>query len=187
MGRRNRERLRLSFAGREARHDDVPSHIGSTMQADNEGCTGCAVRKRAVSRRDFVSVATMSAVAIALTACGGAAGDDPTGPIDPGTGTFTVKPGDYPALAAVGGTVKIRNSPPVALAKTSGGLVAFSLSCTHQGTTTVVDDDFTIFCPNHGAQFTAAGVWKGGQRTSSLVRLPVSLDGAGTTATITLG
>ena len=157
------------------------------MQAEKQGCAGCAARQNAVSRRDFVSLATMSAVAIALTACGGGAGDASTGPISPGTGSFTVKPGDFPALASVGGTVKVRNSPPVALAKTSGGLVAFSLSCTHQGTTTVIDNDFTIFCPNHGAMFTAAGVWTGGQRTSSLVRLPVSLDSAGTTATITLG
>ena len=157
------------------------------MKAESQGCAGCAVRENAVTRRDFVSIATMSAVAIALTACGGAAGDAPTDPGTGGTGTFSVKPGDFPALATVGGTVKVRNSPPVALAKTSGGLVAFSLSCTHQGTTVVIDPDFTIFCPNHGAMFTAAGVWKGGQKTSSLVRLPVELDAAGTTATIRLG
>jgi Rieske Fe-S protein len=156
------------------------------MKADQKSCAGCVVREQNVTRRDFVSMATMSAVALALTACGGDADDGSTGPIDPGTGTFTAKPADYPALATVGGTVKIRNSPPVALARTSGGLVAFSLSCPHQGTTVVIDSDFTIFCPNHGAQFTAAGVWTGGQRTSSLVRLPVAVDTAGT-ATITLG
>ena len=157
------------------------------MQAENKACATCAVRDSTVSRRDFVSMATLSALAIALTACGGSAGDDATGPGSTGTGTFTVKPGDYPALATVGGTVKVRNSPPVALAKTSGGLVAFSLSCPHQGTTVVIDNDFSMFCPNHGAMFTAAGVWTGGQRTSGLVRLPVALDAAGTTATITLG
>jgi cytochrome b6-f complex iron-sulfur subunit len=157
------------------------------MQAENKSCAGCAVRENAVSRRDFVSMATLSAVAVALTACGGSASDGSTGPGTGGTGTFTVNPGDYPALATVGGTVKVRNSPPVALAKTSGGLVAFSLSCPHQGTTVVIDPDFTMFCPNHGAMFSAAGVWKGGQKTSSLVRLPISLDAAGTTATVTLG
>ena len=157
------------------------------MPEENKTCAGCAVRESAVSRRDFVSMATLSAVAIALTACGGSAGDGSTGPGTGGTGTFTVKPADYPALATVGGTVKVRNSPPVALAKTPGGLVAFSLSCPHQGTTVVIDNDFTMFCPNHGAMFTAAGAWTGGQRTSGLVRLPVSLDTAGTNATITLG
>ena len=157
------------------------------MAEENNTCAGCAVRENSVSRRDFVSMATLSAVAAALTACGGSAGDGATGPGTGGTGTFTVKPADYPALATIGGTVKVRNSPPVALAKTSGGLVAFSLSCPHQGTTVVIDNDFTMFCPNHGAMFTAAGVWTGGQRTSGLVRLPVALDTAGTNATITLG
>ena len=156
------------------------------MQAEHNACAGCAVREKVVSRRDFVSMATLSAVAVALSACGGSAGDTPTGPGTGGTGTFTVRPADYAALASVGGAVKVRNSPPVALAKTSGGLVAFSLSCPHQGTTVVIDSDFTMFCPNHGAMFTAAGVWTGGQRTSNLVRLPVALDTSGTTATITL-
>ncbi|MBC7844330.1 MAG: Rieske (2Fe-2S) protein [Gemmatimonadaceae bacterium] len=158
------------------------------MTPDSKSCGSCAVRDNALTRRDFVSLATMSAVSLALAACGaGAVNDDPTGPGPTGTGTFTVRPGDHPALATVGGTVKVRNSPPVALARTASGLVAFSLSCTHQGTTTVIDSDYTIFCPNHGAQFTAAGVWTGGERTSNLVRLPVELDSAGTTATITLG
>lgn len=158
------------------------------MKPDSDACGSCAVRENFLTRRDFVSLATLSAVSLALTACGGgAAGDDSTGPISTGIGTFTVKPGDFAALATVGGTVKVRNSPPVALARTSSGLVAFSLSCTHQGQTTVIDNDFSIFCPRHGAQYTAAGVWTGGQRTSNLVRLPVELDAAGTTATITLG
>ncbi len=156
------------------------------MQADDKACAGCAVRENAMTRRNFVSMATMSAVALALTACGGSA-DDSTGPISTGTGTFTIKPADYAALATVGGTVKVRNSPPVAVSKTASGLVAFSLSCTHQGTTTVIDGDFTIFCPNHGAKFSSSGVWLEGQKTSNLVRLPISLDAAGTTATITLG
>ncbi len=155
------------------------------MKPDSKACGSCAVRENAVTRRDFVSMATMSAVAIALTACGGAGGDSSTGPGS--TGTFTVKPGDYAALANIGSAVKVRNSPAVALAKTATGFVAFSLACPHQGTTVVIDSDFSMFCPNHGAMFTAAGAWIGGQPTSSLARLPVSLDSAGTTATITLG
>jgi Rieske Fe-S protein len=157
------------------------------MKSDTQACASCAVREHALSRRDFVSMATLSAVAVALTACGGAGDDGTTGPVSTGTGTFTVKPADFAPLANVGGVVKVRNSPPVALAKTASGIVAFSLSCPHQGTTVVIDSDFTMFCPNHGAMFTAAGTWTGGQRTSSLVRLPVSLDTSGTTATITLG
>jgi cytochrome b6-f complex iron-sulfur subunit len=155
------------------------------MTEDEKACSGCAVKEHLVTRRDFVSLATISAVTLALTACG-AGTDAGTGPTSSGTGTFTVKPADYPALNVVGGAVKVRNSPPVALVKTSGGLIAFSLSCPHQGTTVVIDNDYTMFCPNHGAMFSATGTWTGGQRTSSLVRLPVALDTGGT-ATITLG
>ena len=185
---RVRECVARSRASTESGRDDVPFHTRSFMTPRRTACNTCAVSESSVTRREFVSMATLSAVAIALSACGGNAADDgSTGPVPPGTGTFTVRPADYPSLATMGAAVKVRNSPPVALAKTSGGLVAFSLSCPHQGTTVVIDSDFTMFCPNHGAMFTASGVWTGGQRTSSLVRLPVSLDAAGTTATITLG
>lgn len=157
------------------------------MTPDSKACGSCAVRNNAMTRRDFVSLATMSAVSLALAACGGAGvDDDVTGPIPPGVGTFTVRPDAYPALATVGGTAKVKNSPPVALARTASGFMAFSLSCTHQGTTTVIQPDFTITCPNHGARFSASGAWVGGERTSSLRQLPVELDAAGV-ATITLG
>lgn len=154
------------------------------MTTDTTTCTGCAVRAANVSRRDFVSLATMTAVAAALTACGGGGSEGATGPA---TGDIAITLGSYPELATVGSVAKVRSSPPVALARTSSGLVAFSMACTHQGTTVVIDSDKTIFCPNHGATFTYAGVWTGGERTSSLVRLPVRVDAAGSTATITLG
>jgi Rieske Fe-S protein len=159
------------------------------MNPDTTKCSGCAVKtaKETVSRRDFVSIATLSAIAVTLSACGGAAGDGVTGPIPPGVGEVTVRVTDFPTLATVGGIAKVRNSPPVAMTRTSNGLVAFSMSCTHQGTTVVINTDGTIFCPNHGAEFTSGGVWTGGQRTSSLVRLPVAVDSGGTNATITLG
>ena len=130
-------------------------------------------------------MATMSAVALTLAACGGGA-DGATGPGPGGTGEIVVKVSDYPTLAAVGGVAKVKNSPPVALSRTASGYIAFSMSCTHQGTTTVLNGDGTIFCPNHGAEFTSAGVWTGGERTSNLVRLPVAVDSSGN-ATITLG
>ena len=155
------------------------------MKPGTTQCSGCALRGRTVSRRDFVSAATLSAVAMALTACGGE--DGPTGPISPGVGEIAVRITDFPVLSTVGAVAKVRNSPPVALARTSDGFIAFSLSCTHRGYTVVIDDDYTIFCPNHGAEYTATGVWRGGQRTTSLVRLPVQVDSNAVNATITLG
>jgi len=145
------------------------------------------VREQAVSRRDFVSMATLSAVTVALTACGGG-GEGSTGPVSPGVGTIAIVLSNHPGLATVGNVAKVRNSPAVAIARTSDGLVAFSLSCTHQGSVVEIRNDNTLRCPNHGAVFTSAGVWNGGQqRTTSLVRLPLALDAGGTTATITLG
>jgi Rieske Fe-S protein len=152
-------------------------------------CRGCAARSDGVSRREFLSAATMSAVALTLAACGGGGGDDEiTGPIPPGVGEITVRITDFPALASVGGVARVRSSPPVAMTRTATGFVAFSLSCTHQGTTVTINSNNTLRCSNHGAEFSSLGVWTGGaQRTTNLVRLPVVPDAAGTSATITLG
>ena len=166
---------------------DEPFTDEEMPMSDAKRCSGCRLTEAAVSRRDFVSLATMSAVAVALTACGGGGTEVSTGPVPPGTGQVSVLLTDFPALSAVGATVKVRSSPPIAVARTATGLVAFSLSCTHQGSPVNIKADFTLLCPNHGAQFTADGVWKGGERTTSLVRLPLTVNPAGTTATITLG
>jgi Rieske Fe-S protein len=158
------------------------------MKTDTTQCSGCIVRDKAVSRRDFVSAATLSAMAVVLTACGGGSEEGATGPIEPGTGQIAISLANFPELATVGSVARVRITPPVAMARTSTGLVAFSLSCTHQGTTVLIEDDRTLQCPNHGARFTFDGIWvNSSQRTSSLVRLPVAVDAGGTTATVTLG
>ena len=155
------------------------------MSENARKCAGCAVRST-VSRRDFVSAATLSAVAAVLTACGG--GDaGPTGPIPTGIGEVQVRLSDFPVLKTVGAVAKVKNSPPVAMARTADGYVAFSMSCTHRGATVLIQNDYTIRCPLHGAEYTAQGVWRGGQITSSLVRLKVMVDAAAVNATITLG
>ena len=157
------------------------------MTADGTQCGGCAVGD-ALTRRDFLSMAAVSAAAIALAGCGGGS-DTPTGTTG-GVGTVQITLADYPQLATVGATAKVRNSPPVAISRVaagSAGLVAFSLSCTHQSTLTNINTDFSITCPNHGAQFTSAGVWRGGQPTTNLVRLPITVDSGNAIATVTLG
>jgi cytochrome b6-f complex iron-sulfur subunit len=160
------------------------------MSAEHRECVGCVLHQAGeVTRRDFISAATLSAVAAVLTACGGSSGDGgSTGPINPGVGTREVTLANFPALANVGSAVQVIPSPPVAMARTAAGvLIAYSLSCTHQGTTVNINSNFSLRCPNHGATYTSEGVWTGGQTTSSLVRLPVSLNSANTIATITLG
>ncbi len=154
-------------------------------------CTGCSVASAAVSRRDFVSTATMAAVAVALSACGGGGSDG--GPTSP---PFVPKPpalstplvialANFPALATVGGVARVSSQPPIALARTSSGLVGFSLECTHAGTTVDVRSNFTLKCPNHGAEFSFDGNWTGGeQQTSSLFRVTVTPDATGATVSI---
>lgn len=155
---------------------------GMTHDSTAHACSGCARRGTDVSRRDFVSAAALSVVAVALTACG--VSDGSTGL---GTGTVTVTLANYPALAAVGGVARVNSSPALAMTKTSSGYAAFSLACTHEGTTVSVLSNGTLQCPNHGAQFSSSGTWTGGFRTSSLRSVPVAVGADGTTATITLG
>jgi Rieske Fe-S protein len=137
------------------------------------------------SRREFLSQAAMVAIAATLSACGG--GDAPSEP-GAGVGEFVVRLSDYPALSAVGSVARVRNDPPVALARTATGFVAYSLVCTHAGTTVNINQNFTLRCPNHGAQFAFDGTWTGGtQRTTSLVRLRSTTAEGGGSVTITLG
>lgn len=154
-------------------------------QSDVEGMT----------RRDFVSTAMLTAIAASLTACGGGAlsaadkllapSSTPSTPVTPtpsspgtptvGANQFGVTIASYPALAAVGGVAVVRTSPPIALARTAGGFVAFSLRCTHEGTTVRIQSNGSLRCPNHGALFSATGGWTGGYRTSSLIARSVKV------------
>ncbi len=157
-------------------------------------CGPCPVRD-AVSRREFISMATLSAIALTLGACGGgelggatAVTDPPaipptipsTNPTTPGTPTvganqIGVTVASYPALATVGGVAKVNNSPAIALARTATGFVAYSLRCTHEGTTVSVVSGTSLRCPNHGALFASTGTWSGGFRTSSLAARTVKV------------
>jgi Rieske Fe-S protein len=155
-------------------------------------CEGCAVRN-VIPRREFVLQSTLMAVAAALSACGG--GDNATGPTGdpagqpPGQGTpttITVRPVDFPVLASVGGVVRVPNTG-VAVARTGASAYrAFSMECTHAGTTVVIRADNTIRCPNHGAEFAFDGTWTGGtQNTTSLVVLTSAFDATTGVLTIT--
>lgn len=141
------------------------------------GCASCAV-----SRRTFLSAATLAAVAAALEACSDLTG--PGGGSSVGGGPFTVKLSDFPALGAVGGVARVSSSgSPTALVRTgSTTFVAVSMVCTHQGSTVGIINGAYV-CPNHGARFSATGTWTGGQVTSSLPTFTATHDAnAGTVA-----
>ncbi len=139
----------------------------------------------ALGRRQFLGAAALTALALLETACGdGEIGG--TGPDDENTtsgGTLVVAVASFPALANVGGAAKVDggSGSPVALVRTSAtAFSAFSLVCTHEGTTVNLTAN-GFLCPNHGARFSSAGIWQGGQVTSNLKTLVATFNaGAGT-------
>lgn len=141
------------------------------------------------NRRDFLSAATMSAVAALLASCGdgqigsvlGPAAGSPAG----GNVALTVRLADYPALASNGGIARINGtSTPIAVVRINATTYrALSLVCPHQGTTVNIQSS-GFLCPNHGARFSSDGTWVGGQSTTSLVVIPSTLDAAAGTLAI---
>ncbi len=183
-------------------------------------CNGCPLtaatpapaESAEVTRRHFVSVATLSAIALTLSACGGGelsaeerltALGPPTptpSPTTPPTTPPTMPPANppvglnqigvtiasFPSLLAVGGVAKVNSSPPVALARTATGFVAYSLRCPHAGTTVNLTGG-TWVCPNHKAQFSGTGTWTGGEtRTTNLVARMVTPNATNTFVVVNL-
>jgi Rieske Fe-S protein len=140
-----------------------------------------------VSRRQFIG-ATLAAAAALLSACGDGqigAGGNPLAPGVPGEGTV-IRLADYPALAQVGGIVRVDTTAgAVAIAHVGdNAYAAYSMRCPHQGTTVRISGSGFI-CPNHQARFDAQGRWIGGQRTSGLFTIPATY--AAADGTLTLG
>ncbi len=141
-----------------------------------------------VSRRAFISLSTLAAVAAVLaSACGDGiiGGQSPTGLASLPAGGLSFKVSDYPGLAAVGGIVRVDTSAgPIALVHaTATTYAALSMICTHQGSTVNIQGG-GFLCPNHGARFSATGQWLGGQQTTSLVSFPTTFDAASGTLTV---
>ena len=183
----------------------------------NNDCSVCPLHSASVepsvdgiSRRNFVSISMLSAIAATLSACGTgeltaaekllAASSAPSTPTTPTTPATPAQPGNptvganqigvtvasYPALASAGGVAKVNASPPVALARTASGFVAYSLRCPHQGTTVNIVGTTSWRCPNHDALFSSTGAWTGGQRSAALVARTVTPNQAGTFVVVNL-
>ena len=150
------------------------------MMASGEGhCGGCA----ALDRRTFLARTALAGVAAFLAAC--AAGGDATAPSF--SGSLTVTPADFAALAAVGGIARVDGgqASPVAVVRVADAqYAAFSLVCPHQHATVNISGA-GFRCPQHGAQFAADGHWSGGQPTSNLRALSAAFDPATGELTIT--
>ncbi|MCA0375998.1 MAG: Rieske 2Fe-2S domain-containing protein [Gemmatimonadetes bacterium] len=95
----------------------------------------------------------------------------------------------WPALANVGGVVgSVGNvgGVPVAVARTGpDSFLAFSMRCTHAGTILNIVGNSFFRCPNHGAEFTAQGIWRSSpQRTENLDRFTVTYTPGAPTLTV---
>ena len=143
-------------------------------------CAGCSTSD--FTRRQFVSAATLAAVAVVLDAC--------TSLTSPGFngsygGPIIVKLTDFSALSAVGGIARVDSSGAATAVVRTGTstYAAYSLVCPHQGTTvSITSGSFT--CPNHGARFNASGSWTGGQGTGNLQSYTTTLDATAGTITV---
>jgi cytochrome b6-f complex iron-sulfur subunit len=157
---------------------------GRSDASGHDPCAACAV-----SRRTFLSAATMAAVVSALEACSSPTEAPSGGTVGGGTvgGTFTVKLSDFPALANVNGVARVEpNGSPTALVRTGAStFVAVSMVCTHQGTTVgIVSGGGGFLCPNHGARYGLTGTWTGGQVTTSLPTFTATFNAAAGTVTV---
>lgn len=135
---------------------------------------------RGLTRRAFLADTTVAAVAAALTAaCGdGVFGGGLTGP--GATVALSVNVNDFSALAPIGGVARVDGgvgSPVAVYHAGADSYRAFSMVCPHAGTTIQIQNG-AFRCPNHGATFSAAGVWTGGQQASNLFELTASYDPA---------
>ena len=166
-----------------------------------------------ISRRDFVSASMLATIAATLSACGtgeltaaekllaSQSTSTPTTPTTPTTPATTPPPtgnptvganqvgvtiASYAALATVGGVAKVNANPPVAVARTASGFVAYSLRCPHAGTTVNIVGTTSWKCPNHDALFSSTGAWTGGQSTTALVARTVTPNAAGTFVVVNL-
>ena len=145
-------------------------------------CEALEAKREGVSRRAFVSAASLAAAVAILEACGASGATSPGG----SGGPITVSLASYSALAAVGGVARVDggSGSPTALVRTGAStFVALSLVCPHAGTTVAYTGSGWT-CPNHGARFTTTGTWSGGQGASSLSSFATAYDGVAGTVTI---
>jgi cytochrome b6-f complex iron-sulfur subunit len=154
--------------------------MANAVSQDVPSCAGCAAS--GFSRRQFVSAATLVAVAAILESCTAATG--PGGGSTSG-GPITVKLSNFPALSAVGGIARVDSGgSPTALVRTgTSTFIGLSMICTHQGSTiAITNGSFT--CPNHGARFNSSGAWIGGQSASNLQSFSATYDAVAGTIVI---
>jgi cytochrome b6-f complex iron-sulfur subunit len=106
----------------------------------------------AITRRTFVAAGALTAVGLAVAACGGKSGSG-AGSSGGGSSSGVAKLRDIPD----GGSLVVQSSPkgPLALDRTGDTVVCHSAKCTHMGCT-VNAAGKQLHCPCHGSVYDAA-------------------------------
>lgn len=150
--------------------------------ADCANCTNCAPvsGEPIVDRLTFLKQSAAAIAAVALAACGASSLAAPST-----LSSTTISLANNPALANIGGvvTMNIDGSPVAVVRESTTTFATFSMICPHQGST-VRPQGSGFFCSGHGAMFSLAGQWTGGQRTSNLRSYPTTYDASAGTITI---
>ncbi|MFI5312185.1 MAG: ubiquinol-cytochrome c reductase iron-sulfur subunit [Gemmatimonadales bacterium] len=139
-----------------------------------------------MSRRSFVSAATLAAVAAVLDGCSTLAG--PGGSFSGSYGgPLTVTLSSFGALASVGGVARVDggNGAPTALYRSgSSSFIALAMICTHQGYYPIDITSSGFYCPLHGTSYNRAGGPTGGFAQSNLQTFATSYNATAGTVTI---
>jgi cytochrome b6-f complex iron-sulfur subunit len=130
-----------------------------------------------MDRKTFFSQVGTGAAAMLIPACIGAlSGCKKSVDAAPTNVDFTVDISSG-SLAGNGGFL-VQNGVLVAKT-TSGGFLAVSAACTHEGTTVNYNSANNNFvCPNHGAKFNASGSVTQGPATKNLTTYNTALTGS---------
>ena len=146
----------------------------------------------ALSRRGFVSAATLSVIgAVLASACGGG-GSGATGVVTPPTTTgvtvdgnvITVDLTQVPALTAADGFILVAR-PSTIIIHTGDDFRAFTSICTHQQCTVGDFRGGRIVCPCHGSQYDASGQVVVGPAAQKLREFAAVLSADARTLTVT--
>jgi nitrite reductase/ring-hydroxylating ferredoxin subunit len=153
--------------------------------SDATECGGCTLRDvlnepTAIERRAFLRAGAMALASLGVL---GAMSRTAGGMVPVEVRALAVRPGDrgdqkrYPIPAADGVTFDKDNG--VIIARASGKVYAFSLSCPHQNTALRWNaDDKEFTCPKHKSHYKPDGQFIEGRATRDMDRLALKRDGA---------
>jgi Rieske Fe-S protein len=139
-----------------------------------------------MKRDEFLSTFGLGLAAVCAGNCLAACGkkDSSLVPVPPSNVNFTINLNSQ--ITSVGesvinnGVIVVR----VATGNTPASFTAVQLACTHEGTSIEYNvNQGKFICPNHGSNFTNAGVVSLGPATSNLRKYTVAVSGTSLTVT----